>query len=461
MSGLNTPPIPAPSTTTSSPNPTVNAPVAQPPNSTGPISLADQFKSILEPNASPASPHTAALSTEPAVNGPSTETTPVAGEELTSASPDPELDEDIDFEKSTAAIDPQSTRGQKLWQEHQFYRQLTQAPDKGGIGHEPTVEDIRSYYGSHAIQQLILRDVHAGNGEAFLTNFAQLQPQGFAEIIRAVPKFLTEGAGGTDPQLAEFFEPVRQEIAKTTTEGMRDAYLNEARKQTDPARQKYWFDRAQMIAHDWLEQELAPTDLEIKVDPLAADKKRIADGEKRIAEHNRQVAESAYSGFQNTTQDAVLPEIEKHAKSLLAPFQASPAFNRASVDLMRQTIDVIEKSPQAMGEINALWAQARRAFATTNGNVNPQWAKAHSNAVQQCILKYAKPIAHNLRIGVAKEFGLLRGAGNGTKVPEPVRAPGTNLAPAVTAQPVERQKGEDFRDYAARKLTGVLQTRIN
>lgn len=444
-------------TGTSAPASTNSAPAPAP-------SISDSFRQVLtaggfgeQPQVDPAAPGSAPAATEPNSQS-SDETLPAAAGAETETSETVETDplvEDQEFAQLTTAIDPQSTRGQQLWAEHQFVRQLRQAWDKGGLGHEATPEDLRSYYQAHLTQTQILNDVEMGNPN-FLAGFAFHKPESFASILTRVPEFLTTGPGGTDPRLVEAMEPVRQALSRATTESMVQEYLNTARQAATPEERKKWFDRANFISTDWLDKPLADSDLNVQKDPLADERARLQAENARINEHYAGLAKQQYAHFEKNVHDTVLPQIREFAAKQMEPFKGAPAFNAAVKGLMDTAIATLNANPQAMNEINAAWTRAARGL---NGRpVDEGWRKNAQAVVQNTILKYLKPLIYQGRSATAKEFGLLKTVAKVT--PQPVTGSGAPAAPMATAQPVERQPGESFETYSQRSLASLTR-RVN
>lgn len=442
---------------------TVNAPA--PATTTAPAtesspSITEQFSNIISQKLS--TPEPPASGQPPATPAPGTQTVEQPADPNVSQNPEtletspelePELVEDADFENQTVPIDPNSTRGKQLWAEHQFYRKLTAPVQEGGLGHEPTLQDLSTYFQSHVTRQQIDGDLASGSVR-FLEGFGQYQPQAFAEVLSKVPEFLMTGLGASE-QYNQVFEPVREAMSNAVLNSVVDNYMNAARTAATPELRKQFLDRAKFIAQDFLSKNISDADLNVTTDPLEAERKRLADERKRLDESRMQEANRVYGIYDQRCIQQLGPVLKDAALTYLKPFENHPVFKQAQRELMEQSVGFVDASPMAQQEIQAIRVRVQRAIQS--GQANPQWLGAMEKHLTQTIMKYARPHMARIRVDVAKNFGLMKGTSPGQKRPEPSRVPGTTMTTqAAVSAPPSREKGESFEDYGKRSLMSAL-----
>ena len=108
-------------------------------------SLAGIATPAVSPEAQPAAPTPVATPEPAAVEPPTPVETPVETAPPETVIEDPDTPEQL----LGGVLDPNSTRGQKIWHAYSLVRDLVKPEAEGGIGHEPTVEDVRAYHGNH------------------------------------------------------------------------------------------------------------------------------------------------------------------------------------------------------------------------------------------------------------------------------------------------------------------------
>ncbi len=416
--------------------------------------IAASIANVVAPTPEPATPPPAEVPvTEPPAAQPATAPTPEP--EPAAAADDNPLAEDEQFENAELPIDPKTTRGQQVWDNHRKWQNLAKPVEEGGIGHEPTPTDIQDYYRSHRITQQILYDVDTGNPE-FLEGMAKTNPAGMAQILQELPAFLTTGYAGKDPEASRIFEPVRQSIVKAVCGDLVQQFLQQARQQTDPAGRAEFLQVARNISTNFLGADLGEDALTPKApSPYEAERKELEEAQKRVAESQRQYAEHLYAQFDQMASAEIASQVDAAVKAALNAYADRPGYKATAGQLMQMVNNHLLNNPTVTSETRVLWQQARRAVAAGRPPAQA-WAQGHIQKLVQTHMKWARPfINQNLR-NVAKDNGLFQSPGAAKKPVAPMPPAGTAPNVPVTAQPVERQPGESPVDFIARRIAPIV-----
>lgn len=344
----------------------------------------------------------------------------------------------------TGVLDPNSTRGQKIWHAYKMVTDLIKPETEGGIGHEPTVEDIRNYHGDHLTLTQMLDDFEA-QPETFLSGMAKVNPEAAATMIENLPTFL-DRAAASDPHLARAQEALYTQVNNATVDGLLDLA-----KSSTGDMQKFYFNLAKNLKYFVTggKVTLQDTVLAEPLDPLANERKQLQAREERLNAEDRARAERQWNGFKQEVFTGLDNKL-KDAFSWPEDLQQQYYFD----DLVTQKMAVVRRavgeSTVARSELDSIM---RRAQAQLRAGQN---VSQTMQQFQNTYLKYARPHIVKIRAEVLSKAGIkpvATAVKPGQKTPAPAAT--TTLTPPSNV-PAKKNPGESFGDYATRVLSESL-----
>lgn len=344
----------------------------------------------------------------------------------------------------TGVLDPNSTRGQKIWHAYKMVTDLIKPETEGGIGHEPTVEDIRNYHGDHLTLTQMLDDFEA-QPETFLSGMAKVNPEAAATMIENLPTFL-DRAAASDPHLARAQEALYTQVNNATVDGLLDLA-----KSSTGDMQKFYFNLAKNLKYFVTggKVTLQDTVLAEPLDPLANERKQLQAREERLNAEDRARAERQWNGFKQEVFTGLDNKL-KDAFSWPEDLQQQYYFD----DLVTQKMAVVRRavgeSTVARSELDSIMRRAQ-AQLRMGQNVSQTMQQ-----FQNTYLKYARPHIVKIRAEVLSKAGIkpvATAVKPGQKTPAPAAT--TTLTPPSSV-PAKKNPGESFGDYATRVLSESL-----
>ena len=344
----------------------------------------------------------------------------------------------------TGVLDPNSTRGQKIWHAYKMVTDLIKPETEGGIGHEPTVEDIRNYHGDHLTLTQMLDDFEA-QPETFLSGMAKVNPEAAAAMIENLPTFL-DRAAASDPHLAKAQEALYTQVNNATVDGLLDLA-----KSSTGDMQKFYFNLAKNLKYFVTggKVTLQDTVLAEPLDPLANERKQLQAREERLNAEDRARAERQWNGFKQEVFTGLDNKL-KDAFSWPEDLQQQYYFDDLVTQKMAAVRRAVGESTVARSELDSIM---RRAQAQLRAGQNVSQTMLQ---FQNTYLKYARPHIVKIRAEVLSKAGVkpvATAVKPGQKTPAPAAT--TTLTPPSSV-PAKKNPGEGFGDYAARVLSESL-----
>lgn len=334
---------------------------------------------------------------EPAVEtAPAEVPAPAATEADATALPEITLDDD-DFDSMPdpsmpSVFDLNTPRGQRIYAAHKFVKQLAAPPEQGGIGHEPTVDDIRQYHAAHLNFERFMGDL-GGDPKILAHNLYETDPNAVIGLATTLPDFIAE----RNPQAYEV-------LAKGVGERWINSIVDSARGMQDQKARDAWLYVAEGLKYHLSEgrERLDPNVMnQPAADPLAAREQQLRARETEIDRFNRQQHEQQIGGFHQTliadTTTALTAEIEKQ----LAPVKGKlpEAFYQGTIrDILTKVQNAVRGNTTAWNSIQVEMRKAGRVIG------NPASEQAQRAAIVNRYVQFARPAISVERAEALKGF---------------------------------------------------------
>jgi len=386
---------------------------------------------------------------EPIAEAPVAEATPVAEAEAEVEEAEPETPEAL----LKGVIDPTSSRGKQIWDGYTFVKSLAEAPKEdgsGGIGHIPTVDDIKSYHSDHITLGLLIDDFES-NPAAMIAGLSSVNPEATVQMIEGLPQILDQ-LSQTNPQIAKAYDGLYAKVVDDLVNGILAQYRNAE----DADTKRWYFATARNIKYFVTNGQKQLTEAEAmgrkpEADPYAEERARIEADKKALRDQATAREQNIWKGFRGAT----FKELDKVMTSACNwPEELKAQLGKAAEPTLREAenriYEAVKSSPSAQQEISLLFKRAQRAIAT-GGNLETYKAQ-----IIKTYMKYAAPVAARVRAETLKDFSIKAVA----KQPTKKAAAGVPSKAATTvpspSKPV-RQKGETYDDFAMRTILGEIQ----
>jgi len=349
-------------------------------------------------------------------------------------------------------IDPNSSRGKQIWDGYRFTKSLAEPPKEdgtGGIGHIPTVDDIKTYHLDHITLGQML-DEFETNPAAMIAGLSNVNMEATVQLIQELPSVLDQ-LSQNSPQIAKAYEGLYTKVVDDLVNG----FLAQYRSAEDPDTKKWYFATARNIRYFVTNGQKQLTEAEAmgrkpEVDPYAEERARIEAEKKTLRDQALAREENIWKGFRGAT----FKELDKAMEQACAwPKELKEQLGRAAEPTLRdaenRVYNAVKGSPVAQQELSLLFKRAQRAIAT-GGNLD-----AYKAQIVKTYMKYAAPVVAKVRAETLKDFSFKATTSQPTKkaaTGTPAKAATTVPSPSTP----KRQKGETYDDFAMRTIGNAL-----
>lgn len=341
-------------------------------------------------------------------------------------------------------LDPNSTRGQKIWSSYKFMKDLVKPESEGGIGHEPTVEDIKAYHGNHSTLNQMMTDFESQPG-VFIQAMTNVNPEATAQMITELPKVLDQMAA-SNPHMAKAQEELYTQVNNATVDGLVDLA-----KSSTGEMQKFYFGLARQLKYfiSGGKVELKDTILAEPIDPLANERKQLQEREQRLSRIEQEREQRILGGFRQELFTGLTGKLEDAfgwPKELSNEFWFKPVAEQT----MTQVRQAVGASTIARSELDSMMAQMQRQLKA--GQNVSQLAQQF----QATYLKYARPHIARVRAEIIQKTGRQapKSAPVATSV-APAQA-GTVSTSSPSMSMPKKDTQQSFEDFAAKHLSTIL-----
>lgn len=465
---------------------------------------------LAEPETSPSTTTTEPVVTPEVEVAPTTETTPTPATEPTAEGAAPTVPaveatpateetspfdepEPVAFEAKPAGVEDKTWKA--VYPAYQFIQELKKPFEDGGIGHEPTVDDVRQYYDAFADRVAMEEDFASGNGQSavnFVTKWfgpgadgntrqnsdfvagaiphalARSNPAALGKLVTEltnvlgqVPPETLANLGAAMPAALGNNSDAIGAMAKPIFESYTSELWNRWERETNPQIKESLYQAAQIHTKDLtgqyrmfdntgkpVEAPVAP-----KADTSALDAKR-AEIEQRERAFNQQKTDfekARATQWQNQMSADVSSEVEPLYDLALKPLrgtQADGPYNAAKRDFVQEVSQRVQKDPKWPIYKNLV----QRAFRTSS----PEDATAVVDFYKEMATRAIAAVRSNFltQWGVAAKKQSDARHAELQRI-ESKREPSTAGAPTkpvVNGGAMVRQKGETQEDFLKRQI---------
>ncbi len=327
----------------------------------------------------------------------------------------PYEDGDVDPKEAADTL-LKTSRGRTIYQGYKFTRDLAKPRQEGGLGFQPSIQDIVNFHDSHAATAAFENDLSSGdpaaaaqalahvfdprrqNSEALIQTLPRALMQqnpraylAFADnVVSALPRLMQTQAGAQIYAKAE--RPILQNYLNAVLNRMDTA-------SSDEMHHALWL-TAQMLNKDLTGSYIDPKApqqgaAQPQADPLAADKQRLQSEWQAINAEKQQTVQRTVAERQEILNGAIGQAIETELEQALAPLKgvvSERQYAREKADLGSKVASALTGDPKTWQLFQIAVQQSIRAGNGIEGVV------AH-------YLRLARPQIAFLRKDVIKEAG--------------------------------------------------------
>lgn len=444
---------------------------APPPGGGGNVEdrFSDAFSSALsngsEPSqaalveSAPAPESNAPEITEPETSADGADATATDPNLAANEEPDPFADLDDPGDQPALEAFLTTPRGREIYQGYKFVQELAKPTAQGGIGHAPTIQDVRQYFTDHQNTLAMRNDFTSGDPGALGKFFGHW----FGPDRNGQPKASAMAAlEHLEPTLAKFGADIYGQIANPVM-SRTEAAMVEKWKAAPGNLKSTYYHTVQALHHsltgEWLPEDLGtsgnrPANGQPSVDPgraqLDAEWQRLNQAQSRARQEvegqwNAQLERSEVASLSSVIDQALRPLAEVRTKT--------PEIYESLKDRM------IGQVKTAMRADPQLWNlyQAKVIAARKTGD------PAAVESVMKDYLALAMPIIRDKRNPFLKGAGVVIRQQNGDRHAQ-LRSVASHVAPANNGAPPTRsvvpsskpKPGEDRDTYRERRIREAM-----
>lgn len=379
---------------------------------------------------------------------------PVVSETSDEQEAESEVAEEVDPETPEAllsgVVDPSSTRGKQIWEGYRFTKALAEPPKadgSGGIGHIPSIEDVKAYHSDHITLNQLLDDFET-NPAAMIAGLSQVNIDATTQMIEELPEVLDK-LSQRSPQIAQAYDKLYTRFADDLINGL----LAQYKSAEDEGTKKFFFATARNVKYFLTNGQKHLTEEEAmgrkpSVDPYADERARIDAEKKALRDQALTREESAWKEFRTST----FVEMDKALEAACNwPKEFRDQLGKGSGPVLKEAMEriyaAVKESPSAQQELTLMFKRARRAVG--GGNIS-----AFKNGIVKTYMKYAAPVVAKVRSETLRDFGYKTSA-KATKKTATQPNKAATIAPSPSK--LTRNKGESFDDFGNRVMNTILQ----
>ncbi len=380
---------------------------------------------------------------------------------------------DLDDPGDQAAIEAflKTPRGREVYQGYKFTETLAKPTAQGGIGHVPTVQDVKTYFASHRDSMAMVNDVTSGDPARTERFFAHWLKPGAPAL-----QFL-------EPTLAKMGGDAYGAIATPVLSRYEGQLVNRWREAQDPGSKAALYQAAQTLHFDMTGEWLPETaflngngggngngysprsngngngysqngqqsnGLSSEWDRLQAAQAQLRSQQDQIRQSN----DTQWTGsLRSAEASALSSEVDRALTPLVKMKIETPEIYESLKDRMRAQV---QSAMQSDGEVWQIY-QAKVEQARRSGN--PEAVKS----IVKDYLSSAIPVIREKRASFLKGAGVVVRQNNTDRHAQ-LRSIASHTAPANNGAPVQRsvvppsqpKQGESKADYQERRMREAM-----
>ncbi|HXC05797.1 MAG TPA: hypothetical protein VNZ86_13640 [Bacteroidia bacterium] len=363
-----------------------------------------------------------------------------------------ETDTEGEAPKQTLDVILKSPRGREIYQNHKIITELAKPIEQGGIGHVPTVAQMRDYHAAYRDRVVMDHHLNSGDpkGAQTFIQFAMGQNRGQAAEILAANIAPTLASSNPDAYVAASmpfmtnYETALWDRWKTTPAG--------------PDKEDLWR-TAQMVHRDLTGNWMSEGDLGVapqggnQPDPLAGERQQLEEQRQQI-QQERQQNVTAFNqrwdnGIATSTTNSLLSEVDKALAPLKSMHSKAPRmYEAARKDYYDSIVRAVQSNKHAWDMFQVKISQARRLGTPQAAQqVVGEYMQMAIPAIKASFRQFLRETgAVMTNISDARHAQL-----SSIDSKRDVGGNGTNPTPGKGA-PVTRRPGESASDFNFRQL---------
>lgn len=265
--------------------------------------------------------------------------------EVQQQEPNPyDTNEDAEVPQQTLDSILATPRGKEIYQSHKAMREFAKPLEQGGIGHVPSVEQVRDYYGAYRDRVMMDHDLTSGDvkGAAQFINHL-FGPQADGKLRPNIDVAAAQIAPTLANSSPEAYAMAAEPFINNYNTRLWDRF-NEAK---DPALKNALYYAAQLVQKDLTgkyrsEAELGTQQPQQVQDPLATERAQLAAERQQIANARQQDAQAYTQQWERSVNSQIHEALNAEMDLGLAPvkamFKDSPEAYEALKDRFRNIV---------------------------------------------------------------------------------------------------------------------------
>ncbi len=369
-----------------------------------------------------------------------------------------EVDEGEDVTPQTLNTLLQTDRGRQIYQSFKAMREFAKPIDQGGIGHAPTVEQLRDYYSTYTDRVMMDHDLSSQNPQQAdrLVNFLFDPKRGPGTNV--VAQQIAPSLAKLSP---ETYAAAAQPFIQNYAGALYERYQQAKESGDDKLRGALWF-AANIANYDmtgkWLNE--APPNgngngngqpANGQADPLSARQAELDRRQAELDQQAQQVYQRQNAEWQSTVNRQIGSAVTSEIDKALAPLKASSTernYKMYARDFHELVTKSANRDPQAYKLYMVKVDQARR---DPNVNLAAEYVKLIQPVIKAERVKFLEEAGvagkqlSDARHAELRQIDGKKGVPNGA---------GSAGPPAT--KPISRQPGEQSADFNLRQLRALM-----
>jgi hypothetical protein len=353
-----------------------------------------------------------------------------------------------------------TTRGKRIYSAFKKEQALARLPEEGGIGHSPTVEQVKDYYTAYTDTQAMLHDFGSRSPEAadrFLQHWFGADKDGrLREGVDVVAGKLADALANSNPNLYKAAAvPFLQRYAGAAI----SRFMEQVESATEPAERERYYNAAQLLHHDLYGKYFDPKTLRNGTvaaqpqnapdDALRAENERLKAQLTQRDTETQQRTRTEYLKQVETRTDAALSADVDAALAAVKDTMKPKVYDALKDRFVRDVKALTEKNREGMRLLQIARERAARSGDDAQvGSLVKQWRQMAVNHIYNLRKEYIEAAGQEVKKSSDQKHAQLQQSAQ-------------KVAPAASGAPVkqdlrsalaERKPGESFDEWMRRDM---------
>ena len=352
-----------------------------------------------------------------------------------------------------------TTRGKRIYAAFKAQQILSKAPEEGGIGYAPTVEQIKDFHQAFTDKQAMVADFHSGTPEAaeqwakfwFGADQNGAYRDGALDVASKIPDFLAQSN-------VEAYTRLAQPVIERYADAAITRFMDKALAEGEPAKREQYYMAAQYLHHDLFGKYFDPKSkgassaMQPQADAIDERLRRAEAAEQRVQQAQNQQRQAAVQAFGSEIDGKVQDALNSDIEQALAKIKDSvhpKAFAGMKAQFLSEVKADIDKNREAKRLFEIAKAEAVRTGDKSRiANLVRQYRQTALNPILSRRAEYitaaglaVKSESDARHAQLQRSASKTAPASTGAPVPQDIR-------PAL----VERKSGESHTDWMRRRI---------